>query len=255
MRKWILSKTKLHISIFLLALFIALSCSRQANDFLEEPKHNDNDFYIRHMAYSLVYNEANEQADWVSYQLLASELTPNFIRSNKFTEDTLVITGTANNKDYLHSGFDRGHLAPAADMTWNKQAMAESFYFSNIVPQLPVFNRGKWKKLEFKVRKWVKKYDCLYVATGPICQTNEQTIGENKVSVPSYFYKTILIFNDSIGQGIAFLFPHQKCENELFSYAISIDSLELITGKDFYFALPNKIEKNIEKQYNLSFWR
>jgi len=238
----------------LLSLLILSSCIAPKSGLIEEPKHDEKD-YIKHFAYSLVYNEKNEQADWVSYQLLASELAPNFERTDKFLVDTMVLTGSADNSDYKNSGYDKGHLAPAADMTWNEQAMMESFYFSNISPQLPGFNRGIWKKLEEKVRDWAKIYDCLYITTGPICNLSTKSIGDNAVMIPTQFYKTILIYNDSIKQSIAFLFPNEKCEGEIFDYVVTVDSIELITRKDFYFALPDRQEKIIEKQVDLSYWK
>lgn len=234
---------------YLTLLFIgslALSCSTTKDCCLEEPKYKKNETYIKHSAYSLVYNVEHKQPDWVSYQLLSSELNPFFSRTNQFLNDTLVVSGTANNTDYRYSGYDKGHLAPAADMTWDYTAMTESFYFSNISPQLPGFNRGIWKKLETKVRDWANTYDCLYISTGSICYNSTKSIGVNKISIPTHFFKTVLIYNDSIQQGIGFIMPHEKCEKDIFEYAVSIDSVEKITKLDFYYKLSNRKEKQIE---------
>lgn len=239
---------------FIVKLIFLGACSTSFRGMLEEPKHDTSDYYIKHYAYSLVYNEKYEQAEWVAYQLIESELTPNFKRTNRFLKDTMVKTGTADNSDYKGTGYDKGHLAPAADMAWNEQAMQESFYFSNISPQLPSFNRGIWKQLEGKVREWVKIYNRLYITTGPICKGSELEIGRNGVCVPTYFYKTILIYNDSIKQSIGFIFPHEKCEGELFEYAVSVDSIESITGLNLYYRLPSSNESYIEGQYNFRFW-
>ncbi|WP_457615547.1 DNA/RNA non-specific endonuclease [Lutibacter sp.] len=235
-------------------LFLVIGCNSSQSTLIEQPKINTNETPIKHFAYTVLYNEKAEQAVWVAYQIKSSELEPNFKRTNRFLEDTLVATGTATNEDYKKSGYDKGHLAPAADMTWNKQAMIESFYFSNISPQLPGFNRGIWKKLEVLVRNWTKKYDSLYVVTGPVIKNYEKSIGKNNVTVPSHFYKTILIYNDSIQQGIGFIFPHKKCDDELFNYAVSIDSVEAFTKLDFYHSLPDKKEAEIERSYNLNYW-
>jgi len=245
-------------AIIILLLAFLNSCTVSNEGIIEEPKYANNIFYTKHFAYSSMYNENYEQEDWVAYELLESELELNYKRTNKFLEDTLVATGTANNLDYKHSGYDRGHLAPAADMTWNEQAIMESFYFSNISPQLPSFNRGIWKKLEGQIRNWAVKYDCLYIATGPICINSEKTIGENKVFIPTHFYKTVLVLNDTLKQSIGFIFPHEKCNGDIFDYAVtvdSVDSVEIITGEDFYFALPNRYEESIEKEYDLKYWR
>jgi endonuclease G len=87
----------------------------------------------------------------------------------KFLEDKLVKTGSAVTKDYAKSGYDRGHPARAADLGWSAQTMRESFYFSNMSPQLPAFNRGIWKKMEEKVRDWALTYDTIFIVTGVRC--------------------------------------------------------------------------------------
>jgi endonuclease G, mitochondrial len=156
---------------------------------------------------------------------------------------------------YKYSGYDRGHLVPAADMSWNDTAMAESFYFSNISPQLPGFNRGIWKTLENKVRTWAKTYDCLYIATGAVCQHPAKSIGENSITIPTHFYKTVLIYNDTIRQGIGFIMPHANSKKDVFDYAVSIDSVEKMTNLNFYHKLPNRKERKIESAYDKTFWK
>ena len=238
---------------FLFTILLFVSCSTSHKLIIEEPKHTQIN-YIQHMAYSLVYNEANEQADWVAYELLPYEIENKFKRSNKFLVDTMVVSQSANNNDYLHSGYDRGHLAPAADMSWNKQAMKESFYYSNISPQLAGFNRGIWKDLESQVREWAKKYGSIYIVSGPVFENIKTRIGENEVAVPTHFYKAVVVYNDSIHQGIAFYFPHEKCKGDIFDYALSINELEKITRMNLYYDLPNRIERKIESHVELKFW-
>ena len=115
---------------------------------LEIPKTNAKDKVIHHAGYSLLYNEIHEQASWVAYELTKDETNKIYDRTNKFIVDRSVKTGSATDKDYESSGYDRGHLAPASDMGWSEITMAESFYYSNMSPQDPSFNRGIWKKLE-----------------------------------------------------------------------------------------------------------
>ncbi len=237
----------------ILLIFVLIS-SCTVSKKLEEPAYSKSDIYINHENYSLVYNKENNQAQWVAYQLLKEELTPNFKRTNKFEEDAQVYCGTAANKDYYHSGYDKGHLAPAADMVWDKKAMEESFYFSNISPQLPGFNRGIWKRLETKVRKWANKFGEIYVVSGPVVTKEHSTIGENKVAVPAYFYKAVLVFNDSIKQSIGFIFPHKKCSGDLMDYAVSVDSIENFISADLFEALPNRIERKIEASFDNNNW-
>jgi len=229
-----------------------MSCT--SNENLEEPKYNAADTYIKHFAYSLVYNEQTEQADWVAYNLESKELQKNFKRKNNFRPDDKVATQTANNADYSKSGYDRGHLAPAADMTWNKRAMSESFLYSNMSPQLAGFNRGIWKRLESRVRKLAVKYDNIYVCVGPIFMDSIITIGANEVAVPSHYYKALLIYNDTLQKSIAFVMPNKKSSEAISNFAISVDSLEQIIQLDLYHSLPNSKEKIIERDFDLKYW-
>ena len=113
-------------------------------------------------------------------------------RGDDFRPDPAVPTGSATPQDYTRSGYDRGHLAPAADMSFSAKAMSESFYMSNMSPQAPQFNRGIWSKLEKQVRHFATKEKRIVVVTGPILPAEKNiTIGANKVTVPQYYYKVI----------------------------------------------------------------
>ena len=240
--------------ILLLVVGVLFSCSSNKNKQLEEPKHQAEEIYIKHFAYSLVYNEQMEQASWVAYNLESKELQKNYKRKNNFRVDTMVHSQTANNADYSKSGYDRGHLAAAADMTWNKQAMSESFYYSNMSPQRPGFNRGIWKRLESKVRRIAVKYENVYVCVGPIFKDSITTIGANKVAVPSHYYKALLIYNDTLQQSIAYVMPNKKSSDPISSFAISVDSLEQILDMDLFHSLPNKQEVDIENKFDINYW-
>jgi endonuclease G, mitochondrial len=165
-----------------------------------------------------------------------------------------VKTGTADNGDYAGSGYDRGHLAPAADMGWSSIAMAESFYYSNMSPQVPAFNRGIWKRLEELVRTWAVDYNAVYIVTGPVLTNGLLTIGINKVSVPKYFYKVILEYNDQDIKGIAFILPNTGSGEPLQNYAVTIDSVEKFTGIDFFPKLPDDQERIIESTLSVNSW-
>jgi endonuclease G len=245
---------KVTVLLFLFLLILLWRCSKVDLFLLEEPRHNNDSTYVKHFAYSLSYNEATEQASWVAYKLDSLELASNFKRKNLFYIDTLVLTGTATNVDYKNSGYDRGHLAPAADMVWNEQAMNESFFYSNISPQLPSFNRGIWRTLEIELRKLALKYGSLYITCGPVFQDTDSAIGENKVVIPTHFYKTVLVYNSEIKQSIGFIFPHKKCIGEIFDYAVTVDSIENITGLDLYHKLPKKEENLIESEIMIQKW-
>ena len=143
--------------------------------------------------YTLRYSEEHEQALWVAYILYADSLKQTtFERKDDFREDSRIKTGSASLSDYKGSGYDRGHIAPAADFSYSEFALSQSFFMSNMSPQDPSFNRGVWKKLEDQVRAWAMKNDQVYVVTGPVLNKTYKTIGSNKVSVPEYYYKIIL---------------------------------------------------------------
>ena len=189
---------------------------------------------VRHLAFTLVYEEQYEQAKWVAYQLTAAETQKIYERTNKFIVDPDITTGSASLADYKGSGYDRGHLAPASDMGWSETSMAESFFYSNMSPQTPSFNRGIWKKGEDLVRRWAKEYSDLYIVTGPVLKAGLATIGPNKVAVPEYYYKVILHRNGPETKAIAFLMANEGSREALQSFAVSVDSVEKVTGIDFF---------------------
>lgn len=207
---------------------------------------------IKHQNYSLSYVEEWEQAAWVAYELNASTIKGNAKRPSSFKADPMIATGSALHKDYTKSGYDRGHLLPAASMKMTQDAMKETFLMSNISPQKPYFNRGIWKKLEGKVRTWAGKYKKLYVVTGPIIKKPYRTIGANKVAIPQKFFK--VIYNPYKKQAIAFILDNKKSDQTLKTYVTSIDQAEKITGIDFFPALPDQLENKIEKNSKISEW-
>jgi len=222
-------------------------------DALYLPRIDSFEIFISHFAYDLVYNELHEQAKWVFYKLDSSRINGPISRTDKFKIDPLIETGSANHNDYRGSGFDRGHLAPAGDMTWSLQAMNESFYYSNMSPQVPSFNRGIWRKLESKVRSWVTDFDSIYVTTGPVLELNLSSIGEG-VSIPKYFYKSLVGFRDSSAISIAFFLPNEGSRKELQEFVISVDSLENMTGIDFNSKLDPKLQSPLENSVCMNCW-
>ena len=221
---------------------------------LEIPRVSSKDKIVTHAGYALLYNEAHEQASWVAYELTSEETNKLYNRSDKFITDPLVTTGSANNADYSGSGYDRGHLAPAADMGWSSTTMKESFYYSNMSPQDPAFNRGIWKSLEELVRSWAVQNGAVYVVSGPVLTTGLPVIGMNNVSVPKYYYKVILDYTEPGIKGIGFILPNEGSKQPLQSFAVSIDSVESVTGIDFFPLLPDEKERFIEKTLSVNEW-
>ncbi len=234
------------------ALFILFgACYSQS---IIEPYYSPGGQIVEHFAYMLLYDESHEQARWVAYKLTEAHTSGPYKRTNDFRSDPAVKTGSASPADYKYSGYDRGHLAPAGDMRWSTVAMSESFLMSNISPQRPGFNRGIWKRLEEKVREWARMNDEVFVVTGPVLKATNPKIGQNGVSVPSCFYKVILDYKESELKGIAFIMPNEKSSNALYAYAVTIDSVEAVTGIDFFPAIPDSIEEKLEGSTELSKW-
>lgn len=192
---------------------------------------------VEHEYYTLSYNETHEQPNWVWYVVTRSMVNGPAQRESAFMEDTLVSTGSAVPADYKKSGFDRGHLCPAADMLLDNKCMKETFYMSNISPQLHQFNAGIWLDLENYVRELACRYDSLYVVTGPVLKEDLPCIkGKcNKISVPEEFYK--IIYSEKHGWMQGYIMPHKttyKNKKELFMYKVPVDSIESITHIDFF---------------------
>jgi endonuclease G len=223
----------------------------QAFDFLPSSTTNQ---IIQHDYYTLSYSEKHEQAEWVAYELKKSYVRSSDYRRPFFIKDPKVKTGSADYRNYKKSGYDKGHLCPAGDMEFNSNAYNDTFFTSNISPQLHNFNAGVWNKLEQKVRYWATKYDGIYVITGGVLQPSLKTIGTEKVSVPNYFYKILLDNSNGQYRMIAFLVPSKKSDKPIYDFVVSVDSLEKMTGIDFFPKLDDKIENSLEKNNNYKTW-
>lgn len=206
--------------------------------------------------FTLKYNEDLKISDWVAYELTGEEVTTlNAPRSNRFYSDKTIPEKTAEDSDYKYSGYDRGHLAPAADMRFSKDAMKACFCLTNIAPQTPEFNRGIWAELEQEIRKWAIRDGSLLIVTGPaFVSENFNRIGKNSVAVPEFFYKVILDYSLPEKKGIAFIIPNKKTDNPFYSYAVSIDEAEELTGLNFFPWLPEN-ELFLESEIDASLWQ
>lgn len=211
---------------------------------------------IKHEGYTVSYNSDHRIANWVAYQLTEEEVeNKRAERSNKFVSDPDVKGATAMNEDYTRSGYDRGHLAPAADMRWSIKAMYESFYLSNICPQNSNLNRGVWNDLEVQCRMWAKDNGSVLIVTGPVITEDMKHIGKNRVAVPKAFYKVICYHTGKEYKGIGFIFENRKYKDQLGkSMATSIDQVEEITGIDFFPSIPDTAEDYMEKAVDWNSW-
>jgi len=223
-------------------------------EHLEFPRPGAHDQILKHTGYFLSFNSSCHIANWVAYELTAEETVAVVKRNDRFIPDPLLSSGTVSNADYKGSGYDRGHLAPSADMCYSYQTMAESFYLSNMAPQNRSFNRGIWSKLEAQVRQWAVDDKAVYVVTGTVLTKGLPSIGNNRITVPALFYKVILDYTEPDIKAIAFLMPNQGSQEPLQHYAVSIDSVERVTGTDFFYQLPDDQEQVIESTVDISKW-
>jgi endonuclease G len=226
------------------------------------------DEVIYHTAYALVYDELHEQAKWVSHMLLPEVANGTEGRTNDFRPDPLIKTGSAVDQDYALKfktpdgktktegfGFDRGHLAPSADFRYSKKALSESYFYSNMSPQTPGLNRGRWADLEDAMRTACISHSTpLFIVTGGVLVPELKKLekGTNKVSIPEHYFKVVLDLEHN--EAIGFIMPNTKCEYPLGHYVCSVDSIEKVTGLNFFCKLNDEAERQLESSYHLNHW-
>lgn len=220
------------------------------------PTVNKGDQLVHHTAMSLCYSEKDEQPIWVMHVVLPAVEFGNVTRTNDFRVDEQVTTGSADKPDYWESGYDRGHLAPSADFRWSEKAVSESFYYSNMSPQKPEFNRESWSNLEALVRRYVGDFgEPVFVVTGGILSDEGLAkLGSNEVTIPKRYYKIVMDLNGSERKGIAFVMTNGVNEYPVASYAITINEVEKLTGIDFFASLDDVEEEELESMNSIAPW-
>ena len=247
----------LSLSVFIFTSFVSFtskSATLQNNNPFAYLPTSTTKQVIKHSYYALSYNEKYEQAEWVSYFLRSQNEGIGHYKRPRFINDPKVTTESADTDNYKKSGYDRGHLCAAADMRFSKTAYDETFYTSNISPQKHNFNGGIWKLLEEKSRYWATKYNGIYVVTGGILHKGLPTIGSEKVAIPNYFYKILYCNFKGKNKMVAFLMPSVKSKDPLYKFVVSVDSVEKMTGIDFFPQLNDAIEKELESKSDYKAW-
>jgi endonuclease G len=251
--------------IIIVLIFESLSASVLSPDNSENEKRSQSTSFdylpssttnqiIKHDYFALSYSEKHEQAEWVAYELKKGYVRNSNFKRPYFIEDSKVKTGSADWRNYKKSGYDKGHLCPAGDMEFAINAYNDTFFTSNISPQIHDFNGGIWNRLEQKTRYWATKYDGVYVITGGILNSSLKTIGKEEVSVPNYFYKILLDNSNGQYKMIAFLVPSKKSNKPLYDFVVSVDRIEKMTGIDFFPKLNDKTENSLEKSSDYKAW-
>jgi endonuclease G len=228
-----------------------IEIQQQSEEPLEIPQSREMDTRVMNRkGYALSFNDEWLMPNWVAWRLTPERLAGKVKRTDEFTEDiNLPERLRVQHRDYSRSGYDRGHMVPAADMKWDEMAMRESFYMSNICPQAPNLNKGDWKELEEACRNWAQQHNtAVYIACGPIVHTNKKSkrIGKsNKITVPDGFFKVVMKLGKQPA-AVGFIFPNDDCNAPLESYTVPVDSVEVLTDIDFFHLLPDNQENQLE---------
>lgn len=225
---------------------------------------------VEHSGMVLGFSCNYDMAAWVFHLLTPAILNSTNSRSNNFRVDEKVSCGSAVEADYFVRkknsdgtysydgfGFERGHLAPSADFKWSATALSESYYYSNMTPQRPEFNRESWAELEGLLRKIIEQEKkTFYVLTGPVLHDSLPVIERsvNKLRIPEFHYKIIVDLSQETPRGMAFLMANKKNELRLSEYVVSIDSIERLTGIDFFPSIDATLETLVESKSDFGAW-
>ena len=258
----------------------------------EIPHLNDQNVYADHyvtmdgvqiLNYALEWDNTKRHANWVAFTFDTTTSADVVKRTDLWAKDPkLPAEMQTGDSDHTNDGFDRGHLCASEDRVYLKEANDQTFYYSNISPQLKDFNGGFWRKLETRVQTWGRStadgvYDKVYVTKGgtlnkllknfkgttvdggtPTTDANGFTI--HGLACPEYYFMAVLSQKDDVFHAIAFLVPHKEgmtrnpSSDELKEYVVSVDKLEEETGIDFFCNLPDVLENEVEAAYNLNDW-
>ena len=222
---------------------------------MELPFISNTDIILVYNGFVVNYNINRLIPNWVAYELTAEEVLGDVPRAKGFSMDLDFKERQAMREDYSGTGWDKGHMAPAADMKWSQSAMNESFYFTNICPQDHILNGKDWHSLEKSVRNWALKYGRIWVVCGPYVYTNYYgTIGKQRVFVPDGFFKAILRYDGKKYYSIAFVFENKSYNQNLKDAAVSVNDIEALIGYNLFYNLDDRFEEKIESQINWEEW-
>lgn len=245
------------------------------------------DYESRHiMNIAMEWNASMRHPSWVAFSWDSTTSQDNVERGSAWKWDPMIPDkyGKVTENDHKSDGFDKGHLCASEDRVYCTEANDQTFYYSNISPQIASFNQQFWARLEAKVQSWGKKtqsgiYDTIYVCKGGnlkelLCNftgtktasdrvyptTDERGFSKGGMAVPTYYFMAILTVKNGNYNAIAFYVPHieglpsSPTTSDYQGYVTTITNLEALTGIDFFCNLPDDIEKKVEERYDLSIW-
>ena len=212
-----------------------------------------------HPGHSLVWDETHHVPKWTAHIVLPDIMKGSLARIDTFKPDPDVKGRTDLFDEYWNSGFDRGHMVPSADMRWSQKALEATYLYSNIAPQKAEMNREAWADLEDWGRRYVHyAQEKVYIVTGPVIQEGLPTLNTpttiEKVSIPAYCFKAFADLDGADKKAIAFVMNNGPADKNLLSYAVSVDSVERLTGLDLFPALDDATEAAIEQMSDVTPW-
>lgn len=238
----------------------SLCASAQGGRHVELPKQTAEDLIVEHSGFTLSYDITTHCPRWVAWELTAEELNGDVPRSKDFLPDPLIPTAhRVEGTDYRGSGYDRGHMCPAADMKWSVESMRECFYMSNMCPQDRTLNGVAWERLESACRRWANTEGSVYIVCGPIFYPDSAAVvigpASRKIRVPDAFFKVVLSLRPGHEKAIGFIYRNDASRQAMGEVCCSVDEVEAITGYDFFSSIDDDLEAKVESNANLSIWR
>lgn len=223
---------------------------------LEIPAFSKSEDIVSHIGFTASYNHEMLIPNWVAYELTAEECEGTLKGKESFCWDPELKGRQPNREDYKNDAqWDRGHMAPKADMKWSVQAYEESYFLSNVCPQNRSFNSGSWVSTEKFARRIARKYGRAYIVCGPIVTMRQYgTLGTPKIVIPDAFFKAVLIKKETSYSAIAFIMQNKPVTQDLKGCSMSVDKLEAIIGIDLFCNLRSSIQKEIESIVTYSDW-
>lgn len=207
-------------------------------------------------SYIVSYNKETKCPNWVAWRLTADHANGDVSRmGNAFHEDMDVPPPRALNADYRKSGYSRGHMCPAGDNKWDREAMYETFLLSNVCPQNANLNSGLWNQIEISCRRWAETYGDIYIICGPMFFRSKemQYIGENAVAIPDAFFKVILCLNDD-PKCIGFICRNTDGNKKKDMYVNTLNEVERLAGLHFFPQLDPEKRKLVEDHADINEW-
>lgn len=217
-----------------------------------EIKKSDSQNTVRN--FSMLYSKDLKFAYWVAYPLFA-DCIGNYKRTDPWRYDDMVdrswqvdVSGSGG----FGGGYDRGHQIPSGDRTRDKAMNEDTFYFTNLTPQVSGVNQKVWQRLESQVRKWMSGTDTLYVVTGAM-PPKQQVKYQKGMAVPEYYFKALARRIGGQIYTIAFTVRNDAsvADDDFMEHALPVGELEKQTGFTFF----PQVDASIKNSTNLSYWK